>query len=1074
MHRNRYPFLIVLVLTFFITRTSQSQDVREWFVEAESYFLFEEYQEALPLYHRILRAEPENYNVQSRIGVCYLNDIYQYPKAIKYLKTAAQHINFKYKQDSYKEKLAPPETQYYLGRAYHVNNMFNEAIESYQRFLNLASPDEFDHDVVRADIEACQRAKKTVNEKIYFSPKNLGAKINSQREDFNPVISGDGKVMIFNRKLPFYTGVFISYKGTNNQWSEPVDLTPEFAVDDDSYATGLSYHGDELFVYRSDNYDGNIYTSKRLNNKWAPLEKLNDNINTKYWESHASLSPDGQSLIFTSNRAGGYGGLDIYKSKRNSNGEWGEPVNLGPVVNSPSNEDTPFLSNGGNTLFFSSEGHSTIGGYDVFVSTLNSNGTWTPPQNMGYPVNTTNDNLFFCPIGVDAFGLYTFYNEESGNGMLDIYEVEVYNKKIPRTFNITGTIQANELESAAATDLKAKLITKNGRQLVDEQKINRSGAFDLSAPQGDYIFVIEGDGVETYQKEISFKIDQKENQLALNDIRMKETSKPYVPVQVAESKPLPAIGVKQSFYEVNDSDAVPIELTLPQGSHLNISVQVDNVPASQENLSDVNSRFTYFYGPQPGKNAIRFTATDPEGNISETEVVINYEAPLLAGSEKTESLDASLQSRLGNNYLQEIASESLKEYLNRMDNTSLKDYYSLYELLIKAAAVESFTAEEVQAMFAILFTQRRMQDFSADFTAISEVPGEIQAALLDSADIPYEYLILLDQSAYFHENEIRNTLMSMVLNTLHNENKLLFQISTFTAGRDPLSMPQDQNLTHPQTWDKLKQNYGAEEARDMLYLASTTEELNSFFQNLLVNSEGGLHDKLVVLNMELNNLFNAIDLVEYLFSGISESSYSAKELMDALQNTQEKRIFNLRKFQELLASQAEGTLKLQITEALNDIRDNSSYEDLLNYLINQSRQKDYSRESVYDLLVRLTGITDVGEFADKLISYNMPEINKALADTSIRAFSDPLELVQYLIASTQNYNFSDSDINNLLLRMVLEKGLKMDMGSFFEDADKGGKASFWKSKRFISTLILVNIALIILIILYTIRRRKKK
>jgi Tol biopolymer transport system component len=191
---------------------------------------------------------------------------------------------------------------------------------------------------------------------VYSKKKNLGDMVNSRFADIRPVLSGDGKTLVFTRELQFYDAIFITTLDSNGTWSPPYNLTPDFGLDGNSYTTCISYHGDQIFVYRSDNYDGNIYSSKRMGIRWQPLKKLNDNINTKYWESHASISPDGQTLYFTSNRKGGYGGLDIYRSTLQSNGEWGEAINLGPVVNSAYNDDTPFISPNDNKLYFSSLG----------------------------------------------------------------------------------------------------------------------------------------------------------------------------------------------------------------------------------------------------------------------------------------------------------------------------------------------------------------------------------------------------------------------------------------------------------------------------------------------------------------------------------------------------------------------------------------------------------------------------------------------------------------------------------------------------------------------------------------------
>ena len=147
---------------------------------------------------------------------------------------------------------------------------------------------------------------------------------------------------------------------------------------------------------------------------------------------------DGKTLYFTSNRAGGYGGLDIYKSERTRGGDWGPAMNLGPVINSKYNEDTPFITADGNTIYFSSMGHYNMGGYDIFYSTRLDNGQWSKPINAGYPLNTTHDDLFFTPVGDGAYAYYAKYNIDDTYGLMDIYKLEVFTDLHPRKFILNG------------------------------------------------------------------------------------------------------------------------------------------------------------------------------------------------------------------------------------------------------------------------------------------------------------------------------------------------------------------------------------------------------------------------------------------------------------------------------------------------------------------------------------------------------------------------------------------------------------------------------------------------------------
>jgi tetratricopeptide (TPR) repeat protein len=387
----------------------QTTDLREVFLAAESYYLFEEFEEALPLYLRLHRANPDNYNLYFKIGVCYLNDPYEKDKSVFYLEKASANINPKYKDSNYKEAGAPLEALFSLGNAYRVNNELDKAREAYKKFQSRMDVSVYDDKLVLEQLSACDAAEKLMKKPVDLDVEILSNQINTRFADKNPAVSGDETKMVFISQLQFYDAVFYTEK-KNGAWTPPRNITPELGVDGDVYPTCLSHDGTQLFIYRNDNFIGNLYTSNLVNGLWTPLVKLNENINTKYWESHASITKDGKTLYFTSNRKGGFGGLDIYKSGKMSNGDWGPPVNLGASINSPYNEETPFITENGRKLFFSSYGHYNMGGYDVFMSVMQSDSTWASPVNLGYPVNSTDDDIFFCPVGNGEIAYYPVYS----------------------------------------------------------------------------------------------------------------------------------------------------------------------------------------------------------------------------------------------------------------------------------------------------------------------------------------------------------------------------------------------------------------------------------------------------------------------------------------------------------------------------------------------------------------------------------------------------------------------------------------------------------------------------------------
>jgi hypothetical protein len=340
---------------------------------------------------------------------------------------------------------------------------------------------------------------------LYVKMKNLGRSVNSYGNDFNPVVSDKEDLLVFSRTMAFYDALLFSTK-TNGKWSEPVNLNEVFKTDRDLFPTSISKDEKVLYLYSSADYDGIIYTSRFENGSWAPLVKLNENINTKYWESHATISHDNKKLYFTSNRKGSRGGLDIYVSKRDSSGDWGPAVNLGPRINTPYNEESPFLSEDDKTLFFSSRGHYNMGGYDIFSSKLLENGEWSVPLNIGYPLNTTDDDVFFKPLHQGYEG-YTSKELPGGTGDQDIYRVEIFSDNHPRKFFVRGMVKVADMIKNQNDSVKVSAMNiKNQNQTIVVYSNPKTGEYEFQLPQGDYQITYESNIGETVTKKIDLPL----------------------------------------------------------------------------------------------------------------------------------------------------------------------------------------------------------------------------------------------------------------------------------------------------------------------------------------------------------------------------------------------------------------------------------------------------------------------------------------------------------------------------------------------------------------------------------------
>jgi outer membrane protein OmpA-like peptidoglycan-associated protein len=227
----------------------------------------------------------------------------------------------------------------------------------------------------------------------------------------NPVISGGGDLLIFLVDYPNDKKIMESRK-EGDYWSRPKVINSYLGMVGETVPVSLSYDGKELYLMHQFYSHSDIFVSRYENGRWTEAEALGHQVNGRTSETHASISRDGQTLYFVSDKRGGQGSLDIFVSRKDEKGEWGEPRNLGPVVNTEFEERTPFISANDSILFFSSQGHNTIGGLDVFYSELGPDGQWGEPVNLGFPVNTTDDNVFFNPGWNEMDGYYAMRRED--------------------------------------------------------------------------------------------------------------------------------------------------------------------------------------------------------------------------------------------------------------------------------------------------------------------------------------------------------------------------------------------------------------------------------------------------------------------------------------------------------------------------------------------------------------------------------------------------------------------------------------------------------------------------------------
>ena len=314
------------ILTLFcaISLLSYSQnELKKKFEKGEAYFLDSNYTKALPVFLSLLEADKENANLNYKVGVCYLSSALGHKKAIAHLEKASMDISEKYKESSYKERHAPVSAILYLGDAYHLNYRLDEAIVTYKRFLSyIDDSDKSTIHMVNRKIEVCNNAKEFLLAPVEFQIQNLGGSVNSAYADYSPVIAADQSVLIFTSRRSgstggkldengnFFEDIYICYK-TDSGWAEAKNIGKPINTDGHEATIGTSVDGQQLFIYKDDNGDGNIYSTQLKGDEWSEPVKMTSNINSKYWEPSASLSADGNTFYFVSDTLNGFGGRDI-------------------------------------------------------------------------------------------------------------------------------------------------------------------------------------------------------------------------------------------------------------------------------------------------------------------------------------------------------------------------------------------------------------------------------------------------------------------------------------------------------------------------------------------------------------------------------------------------------------------------------------------------------------------------------------------------------------------------------------------------------------------------------------------
>ena len=406
------------------------------------------------------------------------------------------------------------EAFFHYGRALHQTHQFDAAINSFNRYL-VSGDDKLDFNEVQRHIRISLRAKKAINAPVDVKITNLGPDINTSNKEYVPLVTPNNQELFFTSRRndstaklkdpnrEFFEDIYSAVKVREGVWGEVKNVGQPVNSETHDATVSISGDGNTMIIYRTNENlsGGDLYITKLKKGKWSNPVKLPSTINSQYQEASAALSPDKNTLFFSSNRPGGFGGKDLYRVRMLPNEKWSLPKNLGPSINTSYDEDAPHMDIDGKTLYFASQGHSTIGGFDLFRTKELDFDVWSSPENLGYPANTVEDDIF---LSVDAGGRKGYFSSErpGGFGQQDLYEIDFIYRQQQQLVIKGETRAVNGLPLAGViTVIDEDQKTVQGIYRGSEN----SGKFILILnPMTTYKIVIEIDGYKTISDDLIF------------------------------------------------------------------------------------------------------------------------------------------------------------------------------------------------------------------------------------------------------------------------------------------------------------------------------------------------------------------------------------------------------------------------------------------------------------------------------------------------------------------------------------------------------------------------------------------
>lgn len=675
------------------------------YFEEGSFLLVEnDPQGALRNFEIAYRMDSSSANINYMLGICYLLSPDKKTKAESHLARAIKNISNTYKADLSSETNAPPLAHFFYGQALHLNYKFDEALKQFGEFSKYVDPKDKEYlKMVEKEVNTANLAKIMVANPINVMITNMGDSVNSEYPDYSPVLNADENTLIFTTRRPGSTGgqktpegdyfedIVVCYKDESGNWTRPVSLSENVNSMGHEASINLSPDGQILIVFKDNNGNGDIYFTSFDGTQWSLLQEFGSNVNTEFWESHACLNADGTVLFFASDRPGGFGGKDIYRCVKLPNRQWSKALNMGENINTEYDEDGAFIHPDGQTFFFSSNGYKTMGGYDIMYASLNEDNKFSNATNLGYPINTTDDDIFYVTSPDGKRGYFSSSKKE-GLGKNDIYRITIAEPREKFLALFKGRLIPAEGE-ILPEHLVIVVRDKETNEIVGTYRPRmENGTFSTILPPGhEYNFSYRTEaGEEFYNEDVSVSRNQSYQELnrevnlepvkLLGKIKVKQQHI-VLNLKVMNSKrhPRPIMGAKITLLcDSCESQNLEADST---GSAANINLQADKtytllaetsykkaapvvISTAGMSTARIMSQPLYLYGKADNYTSQEYLLELLVLNSRNQQPVVQAEVVLMASNGKKRLLTTGADGRLHNVPLSSEARYSLQASKN--------------------------------------------------------------------------------------------------------------------------------------------------------------------------------------------------------------------------------------------------------------------------------------------------------------------------------------------------------------------------------------------------------------------------